>query len=703
MKFAGHCRAWVGQCMTSGRAGWTWQGASLKLFLLPVLMHAGINYAEAPGEALPVVTTALAIHQMKAEDAAKAYPVLLRAVVTYYDPSPDPRHSVFFVSDKTGSTYVSLSSTPLTPLKPGDLVEVTGVTGSGEFAPVVDFARARQIGAGQLPRTAPRVTLADMATGEFDSQWVEIQGVVHAVHTSGRHLYVDIALRDGDIIAMTANEGIANYEPLVDATVTLRGNEGTIFNKKRQMIGAHLLFPGQQTLRVDAVAPAKAFELPLERVVNLLRYSTAAGLHHRTHVQGIVTLDWPGRLLCVQDEAQGLCAEIEQTDSLHRGDRVDLVGFPIAGQFTPKMVHAIYRLTGAHKDTHPAVVTSDQALLGGSDSELVTIEGRLIGHDLSALDATIVLQSGESVFLAVLPHKYLAEDLQLEEGSLLKITGICSDHSDGSKLDSRSGFPIATSFRILRGSPADVRILELPSWWNARHTLHVLALALMLALAGLIGVMILSRRVKSQTDTIRESEERFRHLATHDSLTQLPNRASVLNSLDAAIAKARNRNSSVCVALVDLDHFKNINDTYGHAAGDAVLRETARRLASAIRSSDVIGRYGGEEFLIVFNDMEKDHGVARCEVVRQTVCERPMQWEGNELTITCSIGVAAATSTHNPVPALVSIADHAMYAAKMQGRNRVVGAPDVAPECEVSHLSWPIAAISSVSPSLHHG
>jgi diguanylate cyclase (GGDEF)-like protein len=170
------------------------------------------------------------------------------------------------------------------------------------------------------------------------------------------------------------------------------------------------------------------------------------------------------------------------------------------------------------------------------------------------------------------------------------------------------------------------------------------------------------------------SEARFRHLATHDALTELPNRASVLQSLEIATEIARGTGTSVCIALIDLDHFKRINDSLGHLAGDEVLRQAARRLASAIRSTDVIGRYGGEEFLIVFKDMELEHGTARCEIVRRALCDLPIRWEDQDLTITCSIGVAAAGRIQSPVPVLVSSADDAMYAAKTLGRNRVVSA-----------------------------
>jgi diguanylate cyclase (GGDEF)-like protein len=697
VKFLRHIRARMGHAMTPQRSLWAGDGIAV-LILLSLLLRAGINDAQAPRRALPTMVTASAIHRMTPEDAARGYPVRLQAVVTYFDPSPNPRHSVLFVADESGSIYVALSHNPIAPLKPADLVEITGVTSPGEFAPVVDFAQAHRIGTGQLPATAPRVDLADMAIGEVDGQWVEIEGVVHAIRATGKHLYLDIALRDGDITAMTLNAGRAHYEPLIDATVRLRGNEGTIFNDRRQLTGAHLLFPGTQTLRVEAAAPAKAFDLPLKRIDSLLRYSSGAALHHREHVQGVVTLDWPGRLLCIADgETQGLCAQIEQTEPLHRGDQVDLAGFPQVGAFTPTMSHAIFRsagtLPGTSQAVHPITLIPAQALSGRSDAELVTIEGRLIGHDLSAADPTIVVQAGKSVFLAVLPPKYAAEDLKFEEGSLLRITGVCSNQSDGTKVDNRSGFPIATSFRVLLDSPRDVTVLEMPSWWNARHTLGILAIALLAALAGLTGVLMLSQRVKRQNGMIRGSEERFRHLATHDGLTQLPNRASVLNSLEAALTRRRLTNTSVCVALIDLDHFKNINDTFGHVAGDEVLREAARRLSSAIRSTDVIGRYGGEEFLIVFDEMEQDHGVARSDLVRRTLCEWPVRWEGKEIAVTCSIGVAASGADVDSASTLVSSADHAMYAAKMRGRNRVVSASEIAPESAVHPISWPIAAV----------
>jgi diguanylate cyclase (GGDEF)-like protein len=682
---------------------WSQLSALLTAFLIVGLVFP-LLCAEKCEAQLPVITAARAAHKLTMADAAARYPVRLRAVVTYYDPSPIPGHTIFFVADATGGVYVSLVSNSAVPLRAGDLVEVTGVSGPGEFAPVVDQATVVRIEPAHLPLAAPRVGLTDLLTGTYDSQWVEVEGVVHAVRMTQRHLYLEMKIRDGNIEAMSLKRSDAENQQLtrslVDAIITVRGNAGTVFNAQRQMTGAHLIFPGIETVHIEEPAPGDPFASPVQGVDGLLHFSSASGLQHRVHVRGTVTLQWPGRLLCIEDHGHGLCAQIEQTSVLKRGEVVDLLGFPMIGTFTPTLVDASYQLapqaTGARfRPRGVLAITTDQALQGSYDAQLISIEAKLIGHDRSAEEPTLVLSSGKAVFLAILPPRYSLQDLELEEGSMLRLTGICSMLSDGSKRDPRSGFPMATAFRILRESPDDVLVVAAPSWWNASHTMHVLELALLLVVAALCGVLILGQRVKRQTNTIRDSEERFRYLAAHDSLTRLPNRASVLNALEEALQTARGKDTSVCIALIDLDHFKQINDTLGHLAGDEVLRESARRLASSIRSTDAIGRYGGEEFLIVFRDMEQENGIARSEIMRRSLCEDPIRWGGRDLTITCSIGVATSRQVSASLPALVSTADHAMYEAKAQGRNRVVAAQPTPEE--------PVARYQQSIPAGMHG
>jgi diguanylate cyclase (GGDEF)-like protein len=128
--------------------------------------------------------------------------------------------------------------------------------------------------------------------------------------------------------------------------------------------------------------------------------------------------------------------------------------------------------------------------------------------------------------------------------------------------------------------------------------------------------------------------------------------------------------------MADLDHFKRVNDTYGHMAGDEVLRDAARRIQSGLRSYDAVGRYGGEEFLMVLPGCDCDSGAAQAERLRQTLCGEPFRWGGVTLRVTCSLGVSWAVA---PAPedadALVRSADEALYIAKNDGRNRIVLCP----------------------------
>lgn len=162
--------------------------------------------------------------------------------------------------------------------------------------------------------------------------------------------------------------------------------------------------------------------------------------------------------------------------------------------------------------------------------------------------------------------------------------------------------------------------------------------------------------------------------ATFDQLTGLLNRRAVLDQLQALLADETRRRRGLAVALVDLDHFKRINDTYGHQAGDAVLRTVAMRLANHLRSVDLLGRYGGEELLMVMEDIDAQDALHRLEALRVEVGIATHEWDGGRFTVTLSVGMAWIGAEHVSMDDLVLRADRALYAAKQGGRNRVVAA-----------------------------
>lgn len=178
------------------------------------------------------------------------------------------------------------------------------------------------------------------------------------------------------------------------------------------------------------------------------------------------------------------------------------------------------------------------------------------------------------------------------------------------------------------------------------------------------------RRILQLEDTLVASREDMRFRATHDALTCVWNRATILEFLRNALQQYE----STAILLCDVDHFKRINDTRGHPTGDAVLQEVAARLQSAVRADDRIGRYGGEEFLLVLRNCELEHLAERAEQVRRAIADHHFSKDGWPIPVTISVGAVAQLKDDPPVSleSLLSQADARLYQAKHAGRNRVM-------------------------------
>ncbi len=179
-------------------------------------------------------------------------------------------------------------------------------------------------------------------------------------------------------------------------------------------------------------------------------------------------------------------------------------------------------------------------------------------------------------------------------------------------------------------------------------------------------------RVVALQDDLLRTQEVLKHEATHDSLTGLWNRSRILDELARELRRVRRESGSCAVVIADVDHFKRVNDSHGHAVGDTVLQHVAQRIQSTLRLSDSIGRYGGEEFLLVLPraDLEGGHDVA--ERVRAAVAAEPIVTTPVEVRVTLSLGGVTCSSRSMPdAVALVQEADRALYRAKAEGRNRV--------------------------------
>jgi len=468
--------------------------------------------APGQGAGLPTLTTASAAHELPVAESRRAYPVRLRGAVTYYDPhlmglgtSADPWRAAFFFCDPSGCVFAALAAAPAVPLVPGQLVEVTGVSGPGDFAPIVASASARVIAAGsRLPAGAPRVNLTRLKTGTLDGQWVELEGVVRAVTGNQGKALLKLEVGDGLVGAMALMEPGVDYASLVDATIRIRGNAGPSFNHQRQITGAYMMFPGMAGVVVEEPAPVQPFATPVQPIGGLLRFTPGAGTRHRAHVRGTATLLWPGSVLCLQDGMHGLCGQTTQTTPLQPDEVIDAIGFPTVSELTPSLADATYRPAGVRQPVAPLAITAEEAMQGDHDAQVVSIQGQMIGQSRAARDPVIVLSSGKLVFPVILPGQTTGQALpDWEEGSTLRVTGICTVQQEAAVSILRVGFATATTFRILLRSASDVVVLRRPSWWNPRHTQMVLALALAISLGVLGWVMILRLRVKRQTRVIR--------------------------------------------------------------------------------------------------------------------------------------------------------------------------------------------------------
>ena len=182
------------------------------------------------------------------------------------------------------------------------------------------------------------------------------------------------------------------------------------------------------------------------------------------------------------------------------------------------------------------------------------------------------------------------------------------------------------------------------------------------------------RVVDLQTELLRARDE-LEHRATHDALTGVWNRGGIMERLGAEVSRARRDGRPLSIALLDLDEFKRINDTRGHAAGDDVLREVGVRLPGVLRTYDLVGRYGGEEFLLVLPGASAHACGVVAERVRADVAGTTFATRAGPLPVTASIGTVTLTAgSREDVDALVARADAALYQAKRGGRNRVVAA-----------------------------
>jgi PAS domain S-box-containing protein len=456
-------------------------------------LSAGGQEKNSPPQSLPVLTTIQEVRDLPSEKARLGYPIHIRAVVTYANrPNAD-----LFVQDASGGIYVNEGQFTV-DYHFGQFLEIEGISGPGDFASQIEKPNIRILGEAPLP--APqKVSGEEFTTGAMDSQYVDLEGVVKSAAENQGGLLLHVASGAANIHAF-----VLDYKPipqgLVGAKVRLQGASGGYYNPRNQFLGALLLVPGLKNLIIEAPAPEDLFSIPVRPIHIVLRLGPASEFNRRVHVQGVVTLQDPGEVIYIRDAGEGLEVETRQTTPLQIGDRVDVVGFPAVGGYSPILQDAVYRKIGTSEVPAPPLVTAEQAVLGSYDSELIRIQGRLLGTSQRSSQQDLTIAAGNVIVAAELNGAADNQAVeQLRIGSLVQLTGICAVRVN----ENRS--PVG--FMVRLRSPEDIAVLQQAPWWNLRRTLILLAFAGLSVIGILVWVRMLRRRVQQQTEIIRAALE----------------------------------------------------------------------------------------------------------------------------------------------------------------------------------------------------
>ncbi len=584
------------------------------------------------------------LKSLSVDAAVKQIPVNVKAKVTFLDLSA----SILFVQDATAGAYVDIhNQSP--DLRLGDLVHVAGVSGPGDYAPIISQPKIEVLAHGALPRP-PTLSLQALASGNSDGSWVQVSGIVRSVQQLQTQHSFKLAIGGNSYLMQFPRslDAAALRERLLDAQVSVNAVCGTIFNEKRQLIGIKFFVPDVASVQILEPAPTAAATM-VRPIITLLRFDPLNLSIHRVKVRGVVTLQDKNQNFYVQDASAGIYVVAEQKALLQPGQVVEVSGFPVADPQGPYLSDASVAPIHLDLTITPVKLAPEEMSASSYNSQLVKVKGRLLERIAGPDQSVLILQSGQTVLRARMRNGNLPA--RVRRGSLLEVTGILQKEDQTTP----------PSYRIALRSDDDVRVLQAASWWTPEHTARTSVGALIVILVVLLWVLITAYRVRS-------------YQAKHDPLTGLQNRNATLEYLERQMARAMREKSSIGIILADVDDFKKINDTHGHLAGDVVLRRIAVIFNADLRPYDAVGRYGGEEFLIVVPNCDAAMVREIAERIRLRIREDKFSpvLPAESLPVTCSFGIAIANDMSWSVDSLLASADRALYDAKNRGRNNTV-------------------------------
>lgn len=226
-------------------------------------------------------------------------------------------------------------------------------------------------------------------------------------------------------------------------------------------------------------------------------------------------------------------------------------------------------------------------------------------------------------------------------------------------------------FNALAITQPDLNLVAMARSHSASATLMSI-IASIVVWRQYVASVLLRREITQANETMADQQAELAFMATRDSLTGLYLRREFIRLAKIELARATRFPTDTGILMVDLDFFKRINDTLGHPAGDAVLQQVGALLTKGVRSTDIVARMGGEEFIVLLPNTSRDGSLAVAEKLRALVRERPLEIDGKLIPVTASLGVSGFSRTQQgAIESLYAAADHALYTAKQRGRDRV--------------------------------
>ncbi|HSU52453.1 MAG TPA: histidine kinase [Candidatus Dormibacteraeota bacterium] len=472
------------------------------------------------GAETEILTNAAQILSLSAARAQEHLPVHLRGIVTAAEAGWADK---FFIQDETSGVFVGRGS-DLRP-EPGDIVEVTGITVRGSYAPTIGTPKCVKLGTAPLPEPR-KVAIEQIMSGIEDGQRVEIAGIVRAVTPGKTNTDLEIASGGYRLHAFPKTPTDLDPLTLVGARVRVRGTVAASFNATlRHLLSVVLFVPLRSDLVIEQMETRDPFQEPLSPLTGIAQYRRDMLPGTRMHVKGVLTLQRAGEDVFLEDSTGGLHVRSRQTDAFAIGDTVEAVGFPDVEQFLPLLDDAVLRkVAESRKPVEPKRVSLAEIQDGLHHAGLIMIpaklmdrsfrQGRLAANGQRLTRTVLMLQQEGFVFTAEAEspdRKTALADIPI--GSMLEVTGVCfSENGEDKKLK---------SLQVLLPSTENFRIIARPSWFTPQRVFVCSGIVLVVALSAVAWTVMVSRRNAVLRQLIGEKETAQTELQeAHDLLEE---------------------------------------------------------------------------------------------------------------------------------------------------------------------------------------